>query len=265
MGCFGGRRSKADGLCRPRFVRNVYCNSIHITNNKLYIMKKALSIVLLLCGLAAAQAQNPVSITLGGATYQAGDTITIQVNKNAFSTLDIIGIAAVAVIEDAEIILTPIQENGFRVSGLCTTRCVEGLVSAPFDIPALPDYFDGLSFDLSWEATADNSSSCSYTMEVAEQPFVVRFVVRSSTGIDSSLPAASLSAYPNPAAGAATISYSVDRPSVLVVVDALGRTVRRASVNGNGSLRIEGLSAGLYAFGISTDGSRPLMQKLVVE
>jgi len=72
-------------------------------------------------------------------------------------------------------------------------------------------------------------------------------------------------AYPNPATEQFSVSYSVEQPSTLVIYDAQGRQVREMAINGNGTLSISNLPAGVYAYGIVNGKHRGQMQKLVVK
>jgi hypothetical protein len=80
-------------------------------------------------------------------------------------------------------------------------------------------------------------------------------------GIDPVLANSSVKAFPNPATHQFSVSYSVEQPATLTIVDMQGRTVRSMPVEGNGTVNISDLPAGMYAYGIA--GGK--MQKLIVK
>ena len=71
----------------------------------------------------------------------------------------------------------------------------------------------------------------------------------------------SVKAFPNPATHQFSVNYSVEQPATLTIVDMQGRTVRSMPVEGNGTVNISDLPAGMYAYGIA--GGK--MQKLIVK
>ncbi|MBR6900061.1 MAG: T9SS type A sorting domain-containing protein, partial [Bacteroidales bacterium] len=82
-----------------------------------------------------------------------------------------------------------------------------------------------------------------------------------TVGVDNVAEELRTVAYPNPAQGAFAIRYAVEQPSTLTIVDMQGRTVRSMPVEGNGTVNVSDLPAGLYAYGIA--GGK--MQKLIVK
>ena len=58
------------------------------------------------------------------------------------------------------------------------------------------------------------------------------------------------------------ISYELNQPATLAIVDMQGRTVRQLTVEGNGTAMVDDLPAGIYAYGILGSNN---MKKLIVK
>ncbi|MBC7449777.1 MAG: T9SS type A sorting domain-containing protein [Hymenobacteraceae bacterium] len=85
------------------------------------------------------------------------------------------------------------------------------------------------------------------TADYVGQRFTLRFTAGRVTGLSADLSASSLSVYPNPASG--TVRIGAPAGATVLVIDALGRTVRTVRIDGAGSeatLGLSGLQAGLY-------------------
>jgi hypothetical protein len=87
-------------------------------------------------------------------------------------------------------------------------------------------------------------------------------VVVGTVGIDQPVANLSATAFPNPAEGIVNISYDLNQPATLAIVDMQGRLVRQLPVAGTGAATLNDLPAGIYAYGILGSNN---MKKLVVK
>jgi len=230
-------------------------------------MKKILSLAMLLCGFVALNAQNQIGFLYNGTTYQNGDTIVVTCEKTATSieSIDFVN-QTPNVLNNLVVTLTEVERNGFEAWGLCTTQCVMGLTSSPFN---LTDSFTNFSIDISIDQNVERPYGV-YTMTVSNATLSCSVVVRfqaytDNVGIDNVLANGSVKAYPNPAADQFSVSYSVEQPATLAIYDAQGRQIRQIPISGNGIAQVNGLPAGVYAYGIVSGKHRGQMQKLVVK
>lgn len=227
-------------------------------------MKKILSFALLLCCFAVANAQ--VGFVANGHTYQDGDTIVVTLQKTDLATnaisfqnqtsSDLTGLTAA---------VTELEQGGVSIWALCAGQCVPALTSTPFDIPANSVY-SLFEMDLEIDANVENPYGV-YKMEVFNSEvsnFVYVRLQAYTLGINEAQTSAAVQAYPNPAEGQFSISYSVSQPSTLAIFDVQGRMVRQMPVNGEGAVKVSDLAAGVYAYGILENG-RAQMQKLIVK
>lgn len=222
-------------------------------------MKKALFFALLLGCICAAKAQN-ISFIYNGVTYNNGDAITLYVNDGANSFEDLFFKNNGAALTDECVTLEQIDTNGLWCWALCTgDLCKPGLVSAPFSLASNSTYED-FSFDLRWAANHGANASATYKITLAGSTATITFAV-GTAGISQAASAVATEAFPNPAQGQVSIRYAAEQPADLVVFDAQGRTVRQMQVCGEGTALIDGLPAGIYAYGIL--GSQ--MKKLIVK
>lgn len=233
-------------------------------------MKKILSLVLLLCSVVVLNAQEQIGIVYDGNVYQNGDNITVVCDKSATS-IESINFRNLTSSDLSQLVLTltEVERDGFEAWGLCTgDMCVPALTSAPFTIGANADYTT-FSIDVSIDQSKEHPYAV-YNMTISNSrttcSVVVRFQAYESTaGIDNVLANNSVKAYPNPATEQFSVSYSVEQPSTLAIYDAQGRQIRQIPISGNGIAQVNGLPAGVYAYGIVSGKHRGQMQKLVVK
>lgn len=227
-------------------------------------MKKLLSLTLLLGSLFLANVQGQIGFIYNGQTYTNGASFTVTLAPTAHNCSDIqlknMGYSA---LQNLVITITAVEDHGVNAWGLCAGGvCIPRLTSNPFNLtPGAVDTSFSIDLDI------DNSISDPYgiyTIEVSNGTITNTVTVRfqtSTVGIDNVAEKLSTMAYPNPAQGAFSIRYEVEQPTTLAIVDMQGRTVRSIPVEGNGSVNVNDLPAGMYVYGIA--GGK--MQKLIVK
>lgn len=226
-------------------------------------MKKVLFFAALICGLVIPNAKGQIGLLYNGQCYQPGETVVVAIQKTDHSVRSI-GFRNMGsgIISNVVATLTEVETNGVVAWGMCTgDQCVATLTSAPFDLPPAEDYTT-FSIDIDIEDVANPYGvyNLNLVSGLVDCGFVVRFEA-GSQGINDVVANASVSAYPNPAQGQVSMNYSVEQPSTLAIYDAQGRVVRQMNVQGEGTMQINGLAAGIYAYGIA--GSQ--MHKLIVK
>lgn len=237
-------------------------------------MKKILCFVMMLCGIAAVNAQtstNDVTFVNNGSTYGNGDTMIVSVERTAIG-IEGIGLKnnTGATLEDVRFSMTEVQNNGITAWGLCTgVHCVPDLTSAPFDIDGGATYSE-LSIDIRIAGDVDNPSSI-YEATVADKngntigSVVMRIVIKGSVSIDNVFANAAFNAYPNPAQGLLNVESNIQNAQ-FVIYDLQGREVLRQPLAGQQTmLSLQGLTPGVYMCGILAEGLRSQMQKLIVK
>lgn len=226
-------------------------------------MKKVLFFAALICGLVIPNAKAQIGLLYNGQCYQPGETVVVSIQKTDHSVRSIgFRNTGSGIITNVVVNMTEVETNGIVAWGMCTgDQCVATLTSAPFDLPPAEDYTT-FSIDIDVEDVPNPSAvyNLNLTSGLVDCGFVVRFQA-GTQGINDAVANTSVSAYPNPAQEQVNISYSVEQPSTLVVYDAQGRTIRQLNVNGEGTLQLNGIAAGIYAYGIA--GSQ--MHKLIVK
>ena len=217
-------------------------------------MKKALFLMLFMGSLFLANAQSAVGVTYQSQTYNDGDTITVVVPTTAES-FDGIGLKnqSNSRLEGLVVTLTQLTIGSIEIYATCTGEvCVPGLVSNPIDI-AIRGSYNSFILDF-YNNYPDNTTPSVYTMNVANDNVSTTVVLKfcfAGVGINPVLANAQLSAFPNPAGKQVSITYHVDHPATLEVCDMQGRTVVSQPVSGTGTLSLNDLPAGLYAYGLS--------------
>ena len=229
-------------------------------------MKKLLSFALLFCSFAVLNAQNQICFKYDGRTYQDGETMVVALPHDVSVCGDIHLVNNTdESLRNLVITMTEQERVGFEVWALCTTECVNGLVSSPFEMLPNEEYARFI-MDVSVDEEVAEPYGV-YTMRVSNGTVSCSVVVRLQAypleGINP-VANASLSAYPNPASGQVKINYEVSQPSTLAVYDMQGRTVCSKSISGCGDAVIGNLPAGVYTYGI-IGSSRNTMQKLIVK
>ncbi|MDO7877760.1 S8/S53 family peptidase [Hymenobacter sp. ASUV-10] len=116
-------------------------------------------------------------------------------------------------------------------------------------------------------------ASYSFTLPTTTAPgrFSLEFRPGTATATAAAVMATNLSVYPNPAHRSFTVSLPLDAPqsAELVLIDALGRPVRRQSLllpaaGASASVDVRGLPVGVYILKLQT-GHQALTQRLVIE
>ena len=217
-------------------------------------MKKILSLALLLSSLFLANVQGQIALIYNGNTYQNGDNFTVNIEATAhqINTVQLKNIGNSAV-RDIVVTLTPIEENGISAWGICAGgNCVAALTSTSFNLaPGLID--EGFAIDIDIDNSVPNPHS-TYNVNITfglVSIDIVMNVVVGTVGIDQ-----------NPAEGIVNISYELNQPATLAIVDMQGRLVRQLPVAGTGTATLNDLPAGIYAYGILGSNN---MKKLVVK
>lgn len=230
-------------------------------------MKRILSFALLLLCAAALNAQNEVGFLYNGNVYQNGDTMVVICEKTAnhINSISFRNQTSGA-LRDMVITLTETERDGFEVWGICTGDLCTELTSAPFSMPPNSEYNE-VTFDITIDQSVERPYGV-YDMVLSNGNTTCGIVVRFQAyaeGIDNILANSSVTAFPNPAQGTVNINYSVERPATLTIYDVTGRQVRQQPISGNGTLSINDLAAGVYAYGIASGNLRGKMQKLIVQ
>lgn len=228
-------------------------------------MKKILSLALLLSSLFLANVQGQIALIYNGNTYQNGDNFTVNIEATAhqINTVQLKNIGNSAV-RDIVVTLTPIEENGISAWGICAGgNCVAALTSTSFNLaPGLVD--EGFAIDIDIDNSVPNPHS-TYNVNITfglVSIDIVMNVVVGTVGIDQPVANLSATAFPNPAEGIVNISYELNQPATLAIVDMQGRLVRQLPVAGTGTATLNDLPAGIYAYGILGSNN---MKKLVVK
>ena len=225
-------------------------------------MKKVLSFALLLSSLFLANVQGQIAFLYNGQTYENGDSVNCYTTINSLTGLTLKNTSDNN-LRDLVVIITPIEEHGIHAWGVCAGgRCVEGLTSSKFNLNAgaTDDMF---AIDINIDPDVPDAYSV-YTVQVKNSSVNCSFTLRinyGTLGIEETVLNSSILAYPNPAQGTFTVRYEAEQPATLIVIDMQGRTVRSIPVQGNGTLNINDLPAGMYAYGIAGG----MMQKLIVK
>lgn len=228
-------------------------------------MKKIVSFALLMCSLFLANVQGQVGFIYNGTTYQDGDSMCVYINADAHA---VTGVAmknlGSGVLQNLVVTVTPVEESGIEAWGVCCGgACVPALTSTAFTMtPGQQD--DAFSIDISLDNSVANAYGV-YSINVSNGMVncTVKMRVQVGTaGIAEAKEQVAMVAFPNPAQGAVSISYELNQPATLAIVDMQGRTVKEVKVNGNGTAVVDNLPAGIYAYGILGSNS---MKKLVVK
>lgn len=227
-------------------------------------MKKVLFFAAMLCGFVALNAQTPIALLYNGECYQSGDTVVVTLAKTAHNC-DAIGFRnqTSGAIQNVVVNMTEIESNGVEAWGLCTgDQCVPTLTSAAFVMT--PGDYTTFTIDVTIDNVERPYGVYNLTVgsSLVNSSFVVRFNAYEETvGINDVVANSTVNAYPNPAQGQVNFNYSVEHPATLAIYDVQGRVVRQMNVCGEGTLQVNGLAAGIYAYGIA--GSQ--MHKLIVK
>ena len=236
-------------------------------------MKKILCFVMMLCGIAAVNAQtssDDVTFIYNGQTYSNGDTLVVSVRPTA------IGFEGVVIknntsdsLKNVRVSMTEIENNGITVWSICAGECIAGLLSTPFSIAGESTYQD-LAIDINIADGVANPSSV-YEVFVIDQrenvlgSMVMRIVVDNTESIDNVIANANFNAYPNPAQGLINVESNIQNAQ-FVIYDLQGREVLRQPLAGqHTTLSLQGLTQGVYVCGILAEGLRSQMQKLIVK
>lgn len=232
-------------------------------------MKKVFFFAAMLCGLVALNAQTQIGLLYNGQCYQNGDAVLVKLDRTA-EHCDAIGFRnqTSAILRDLVASMTEEEINGVEAWGMCTgTQCVPTLTSAPFMMTPNSDYTE---FVIDLDVEDVELPSGRYTLTVSNGTVTCSWDLLfqayndeegGSVGINDVVANAVVSAYPNPAQGQVNISYNVEQPSTLAIYDVQGRVVRQMNVQGEGTMQVNGLASGIYAYGIA--GSQ--MHKLIVK
>lgn len=227
-------------------------------------MKKFLSLTLLLGSLFLANVQGQIGFIYNGQTYNDGASFTVTLAPGSIACSDIqLKNTGNTALMNLVATVTPVEENGINVWALCVGgACLPRLNSDPFNMEA-GAVDNTFALDLDIDASVAQPYGV-YSVEVTNGTVTSTVTIRlqvNTVGIDNVAEELATVAYPNPAQGAFAIRYEVEQPSTLAIIDMQGRTVRSIPVEGNGSVNISDLPAGLYAYGIAGDK----MQKLIVK
>ena len=228
-------------------------------------MKKILSFALLLGSLLFANVQGQIALIYNGTNYQNGDTMTVYLDASAHQISSVkLKNTSTSMLQNLVVTLTAIEESGVTAWGICAGgSCVATLTSTPFNLT--PGYLDeNFAIDIDINPDIPNPHS-TYNVNISNGNIncnIVMKVVVSTVGINQTLTDVATKAFPNPAQGTVNISYDLNQPATLAIIDMQGRLVRQLPVAGNGTATLNDLPAGIYAYGILGSNN---MKKLVVK
>ncbi|MBO4307746.1 MAG: T9SS type A sorting domain-containing protein [Bacteroidales bacterium] len=231
-------------------------------------MKRILFFSLLISFTFHLNAQS-FGITYNGNAVANGDTVTIVSTEEEFqfrpaftnnSNSDVV----------ARVTAEKLNNSEIEVSAICTDHCVPGNISYPFALPKDSTYNSiYIDFDL-----PQNSSEGIFKISIYDtvktstrSDFYVK-IRRGNAGIAQIDCNSTLRLYPNPATKSVNVEYSISSDNgTLVIYSLTGVVVREKVLNsrqGNVSINVSDLPAGVYFYGIRSKNWNSPIRKLVI-
>ena len=239
-------------------------------------MRKSLLLLATLVATTFPMAAQRVAFTYQDSTYHQLDTICMELPSDynmvpiLFTSLDTADHRAIAS-------CALLRGSGITITGICAGNCVDGAISAPFDLLANSTYrsfYVDLDIDPAAEGsdallslnigtsadTLDNLGTCLLKVHVVP-----------SNGVASAPAPNSLILYPNPAWGYTTATIATphnSRANTLRLTDMKGRTilVRQLSADQDKvQIDIRQMARGLYRCTLEQDGKPCSQATLVVK
>lgn len=155
----------------------------------------------------------------------------------------------------------------------CIGNCYEGDLSALITVGAnqVVTATDPMAFHSSFQGRPAKAT-VKYTFYAADnESDCVSFTInyKDGSGIRQADMVKSLQASPNPATNFVTVSFAApSADSYIVIKNLTGKEVYREQVNGNSgrqSINLNGFSAGMYLYGIESDGKMLCTKKLLIK
>ena len=235
-------------------------------------MKKILffSVLTLLVSFANSQI---ITISYNGTPLATGDTVSVKASGDeakfypVFSNNEFFNRICLIHVEKQ-------NESATNVSSVCTGGvCMTGSYSAPLLLRGNHEY-DSTYIDFYVPTDAEMALFKVEIYDTADNDINNHVYVRvynknATLGINPSVSDnCSLSSYPNPTSGKTTITYSIKgETGMLVMYDMTGKRVVEKELHGsNGTLALdlEGLSKGMYLYGVIDGVTTPRMKKIIV-
>ena len=240
-------------------------------------MKKSIILALFMVCAFMMNAQNYFDFVREGNVYHNGDTIAAGVGSG-IGCMFFMG--ATNLTEDDQTVIAkidPIEANGITIAGMCAGgRCMEGVTqSNPFTIGAGQtdnDIYPEFAIDANYPEGQCGTfkMSITNTTNSSISSYVILKVYRAMVGIKNVAGNVSMKAYPNPAANSVRIQYVSEKNisnAKVVLYDMKGNCLNEVPVsaqNGDVTLDLSNLAAGVYMYGVVANGIRCQFQKLMV-
>jgi len=233
-------------------------------------MKRLLSFVIMLGLTYTMNAQ--FTIVYNDVDMNDGDTITVRAEGEDLEFMPQFRNTSENT-ETVVVSLDPVSSTNIVVMNVCAgIHCYSRNYTDPFDIEAgtlytqfhsemmVPSPTDKGLFRLRIYRSSDNS--------VYTDLYVMFLGSDATVGIDNVTDNVEMVAYPNPATQTVNVRYTMNEPKgSLVLYNMQGAKVREQSLSsseGNISIQLDDLAAGVYIYGIEGDGIHSSMKKLVV-
>ena len=154
----------------------------------------------------------------------------------------------------------------------CIGSCYTGNLSQPISLAAneTVQTDDVSAFHATYTGCRDAALLKFTFFNTEDESDKVSFYIHytESTGLHESEPQVSLRAYPNPAVSSVNVEYaSSARNTNLVIKNLAGREVYRTPVGNSGKKQVDvsKLNAGMYFYGLESDGKMLCTKKLLIK
>lgn len=236
------------------------------------MMKRIFTLVLLMSAVLV-NAQS-IKVTYLSATVNNNDTVFVPVDEEGndvdvyFGYQNMTNSSIQFVIRKSEIVKPQDADMMF-----CVVNCYDGEISnvitmAPNEI--VTDHSDNRLHTIYSGSSEPALVKYTFDRTDVENEDQVSFYISyiSSTAVKEADMVKALRAYPNPAVRNVTIDYvAPNTNSSLVIKNLTGKEVYRASVGTTGSKQVDvsSLSAGVYFYGIESEGKMLCTKKLLIK
>lgn len=240
-------------------------------------MKKSIILALFMVCAFMMNAQNYFDFVRMGNVYHNADTIEAELGSGNGCMLFM---GATNITDQNQTVIAkiePIDANGIVIAGMCAGgRCMTGVTqSNPFTInagqtdDAVYPEFD-IAADFPGGQCGIFKMSITSTTNRSISSYVILKVYRTMVGIENVAGNVSMKAYPNPANNSVRIQYVAEQNianAKVVLYDMKGNCLNEVPVsaqNGDVTLDLSNLAAGVYMYGVVANGIRCQFQKLMV-
>lgn len=235
-------------------------------------MKKRIFTLLLMMAAVAANAQS-ISVIYNGSALNNNDTVYVATNPNGDEVNTFFGYRnTTSSLIEFKVRKEVLQNEGEADISFCIGECYTGNLSQT------------LVLNENQEVAADNEMALHTIYAGSAAPALVKFTLfitddeadqisfyiayGSGSGIREADLVKGLKAYPNPAVRTVTIDYVAPTGnSFLVIKNLTGREVYRVPVGAAGGKQVDltPFNAGVYLYGIESDGKMICTKKLLVK